>query len=276
MPDNTKYPKARSWILTIPQHHFVPYLPPGVAYIKGQLEEGGEQGYLHWQLVVHYGTQVRRSHVLKTFGPFHVEPTKSEAAEDYVWKDETSVEGTRFQLGTRPFKRNSATDWAVVVSSARNGDLDAIPPDVFVRYYSNLKRIAVENAKPVGIVKRCRVYWGKTGVGKSRKAWEEATIDAYPKDPNTKFWDGYRGQSNVVIDEFRGTINISHLLRWLDRYPLLLEVKGSMVVCKATNVWITSNLHPREWYPGLDDVTVQALLRRLEVTEIKMPFIYFY
>jgi hypothetical protein len=238
------------------------------------LESGKEDGYRHWQLVVHFGTQVRLSQVRKTFGPFHAEPTKSKAAEDYVWKEETSVEGTRFELGSRPFKRNSPTDWAKVLQSARSSEYDDIPPDVFIRYYGNLKRIGVENAKPVGVEKSCVVYWGKTGTGKSRRAWDEATFEAYPKDPNSKFWDGYRGQQNVVIDEFRGTIGISHLLRWLDRYPLLVEVKGSSVVCKASKIWITSNLHPREWYPGLDQETVDALLRRLNVIEIKKPFLY--
>jgi len=90
-------------------------------------------------------------------------------------------------------------------------------------------------------------------------------MDAYPKDPRTKFWDGYRDHSSVVIDEFRGAIDIAHLLRWLDRYPVIVEVKGSSVVLKATDIWITSNIHPREWYPGLDPETFEALMRRLEI-----------
>ena len=54
-----------------------------------------------------------------------------------------------------------------------------------------------------------------------------------PKDPRTKFWDGYRNQENVVIDEFRGAIDIAHILRWFDRYPVIVEVKGSSVVLSA-------------------------------------------
>lgn len=270
--NGVKYPKAKCWILTIPQEHFVPYLPPTIAYIRGQLEKGGHTDYLHWQIVVHCAAQQRLSHIRKLFGPWHAEPTLSKKAEDYVWKEETAVLGTRFELGNRPLKRNSSSDWAKVLSDAKSGQFDDIPPDILIRYYGNLKRISVENAQPVGVEKRCRVYWGQTGTGKSRRAWSEAGMDAYPKDPNSKFWDGYRGQEHVVIDEFRGTISISHLLRWLDRYPLLVEVKGSSVVCKASNVWITSNLHPKDWYQE-DQATIDALLRRLEITEIKKPFI---
>jgi len=65
-------------------------------------------------------------------------------------------------------------------------------------------------------------------------------------DPRSKFWDAYSGHEHVVIDEFRGGIDISHMLRWLDRYPVLVEVKGSSVCLKAGVIWITSNLHPRD------------------------------
>lgn len=120
------------------------------------------------------------------------------------------------------------------------------------------------------------VFWGKTGSGKSRRAWEEAGkktrlltsgLDAYPKDPNTKFWDGYRGHSRVVIDEFRGSISISHILRWFDRYPVIVEIKGSATVFSASTIWITSNISPECWYPEIDEETKQALLRRLNITE---------
>lgn len=113
------------------------------------------------------------------------------------------------------------------------------------------------------------VFWGPTGTGKSRRAWEEATFDAYPKGPTNIWWCGYRGQENVVIDEFRGQIGISHMLRWLDRYPVVVEVKGSSVVLQAKKIWITSNLHPKDWYPELDEETYKALLRRLNIIEFK-------
>jgi len=110
------------------------------------------------------------------------------------------------------------------------------------------------------------VFWGATGTGKSRRAWDEAGLDAYPKDPNTKFWCGYRSHQHVVIDEFRGAISISHLLRWLDRYPVIVEIKGGAHVLAATHFWITSNLDPRQWYPTEDQDTIDALLRRLNIT----------
>lgn len=231
--------------------------------------------------MAHSSRKITLSGCKRLFGESaHIEPSRSEAAEAYVWKEETRIQGTQFELGKKPFHRNRDTDWQTVLDAAKRGNFDIIPPDVQVRCYNQLKRIAADHLQPVAIQRQVAVFWGRTGTGKSRRAWEEAGIDAYPKDPNTKFWCGYRGKfhsiqlshSNlldhlhVVIDEFRGGIAINHLLRWFDRYPVIVEIKGGAVVLKATSIWITSNISPDEWFPDLDDETKAALRRRLRVT----------
>jgi len=117
--------------------------------------------------------------------------------------------------------------------------------------------------RPTGIEKIINVFHGRTGTGKSRRAWEEAGVRVYSKDPRTKWFDGYQGEENIIIDEFRGTVDISHILRWFDRYPVRVECKGSSMPLQATTFWITSNLAPTDWYPDLDSETKSALLRRL-------------
>lgn len=174
-------------------------------------------------------------------------------------------------VGTKPIDRSQAKDWDSIREKAKAGDFDSIPSDIYIRNYNQLKRIHQDHLTPVGIERQVQVYWGPTGVGKSRRAWEEAGIDAYPKDPRSKFWDGYRAHENVVIDEFRGDIDISHILRWFDRYPVIVEVKGSSTILRASRIFITSNIPPREWYPTLDDATFAALERRLNVTYCPLP-----
>jgi len=242
--------------------------------MRGQLEQGENTGYLHWQLVIHTTKPSRLSWIKKTFGEgMHGEPTRSEDAEEYVWKEETRVAGTRFELGKKSLKRNCAADWDEIYALAKSGDFSNIPKDVLIRCYNQFKSIAKDNMKPEAGLKKVIVYWGPTGTGKSHAAWEEAGLDAFPKDPATKFWDGYQGHSNVVIEEFRGEINISHMLRWLDKYPVCVEAKHGACVLKAKNIWITSNLHPSSWYPSLDGVTVNALLRRLDIREKNQVYI---
>nr|WPR18598.1 MAG: hypothetical protein [Chemarfal virus 235] len=259
--------QARYWIATIPESSWSPTLTPGCQYLTGQLERG-EGGYRHWQFVVSFTAKKTLAQVRRIFnGNGHFEPTRSRAAEEYVHKEDTRI-GDPFQFGSKSINRNSKTDWESIRLRATLGQFAEIPADIFIRYYGNLKAIRSDSVQPSSMERSCTVYWGPTATGKSHRAWTEAGYDAYSKDPRTKFWCGYTDQSNIVIDEFRGAIDISHLLRWLDKYPVRVEVKGSSKPLMATKIWITSNLSPMEWYPLLDGPTQEALMRRLTVIKI--------
>jgi hypothetical protein len=259
--------QGRHWLLTIPQHLFMPFLPVGCSFIRGQLEAGNQDGYLHWQVYVVVEKKVRLAGIKSIFGQqSHCELTRSQAARDYVWKEDTRVDGTQFELGRLPHRRNVATDWDTVWESGVTGRIMDVPANIRVVHYRTLRTIAADYATPQPMERRCYVLWGRTGTGKSRDAWAAAGMAAYCKDPRSKFWDGYRGQKHVVFDEFRGAIDVAHILRWCDRYPVNVEIKGSSVPLLAESMWFTSNLHPRDWYPNLDEETLNALLRRLEIT----------
>lgn len=257
-------------MLTIPSDDFqVPTeLPEGILWIKGQLELG-EGGFLHWQICLCTRRKCRAGAVKRQFArTAHVEVTRSAAANEYVWKDDTAFEPEtyRFELGRLPINRNQEKDWERIWDSAKRGALDEIPADVRVRSYKTIRQIEKDHMEPTAMERKVKVFWGPSGLGKSRRAWYEAGITAYPKGPTSIYWDGYQGHENVVIDEFRGEINISHILRWFDRYPVCVECKFGACILQAKNVWITSNLHPRDWYPALDEATRSALLRRLDIT----------
>lgn len=261
--------QARYWICTIPRDDWEPALPDGCSWCIGQ-PEVGETGYRHWQIMLSYPTKKTRRQVKQSIGVqgCHLEPTRSSAAEAYVCKEATR-DGEPFEFGRRVFNRNRKTDWDEVKQLACQGKIDEIPSDIYVRYYRTLMAIAADNEEVVGLEKVVNVYYGKTGTGKSRSAWDEAGSNAYPKDPRSKFWCGYKGQRHVIIDEFRGGIDISHMLRWLDRYPVRVEIKGSSRPLCADKLWITSNLHPEQWYPEIDSSTRDALMRRLILKEFE-------
>lgn len=260
--------QARYWIATVPYQSWEPELPDGASWCVGQGEEG-ESGYRHWQFVVAFPkkitlTAVRR--VLPRTG--HYEPTRSTSAEGYVQKEESRIENTSFEFGEKILNRNCPKDWEKIKQQAISGDLTQIPADVFIRYYGSLRRIAADFGKPDGIEKSIFVFYGPTGTGKSRRAFEEGGNEAYFKCPRSKFWCGYRGQENVIVDEFRGGIDISHILRWCDRYPVRVETKGASEPLRAKSIWFTSNLHPRDWYPDLDPETFRALERRMTIINL--------
>jgi hypothetical protein len=269
-------PQNKIWILTIPVVNFNPQspLPTDVVYIKGQKELGEKTGYYHWQLVAYFSRAVRLKAVTGAFGTgIHAEPTRSQAAEQYVWKDDTAVDGTRFELGSKPIKRNSKTDWEMVWNSAVSGDFSSIPYNIRVNSYNNLQKIAKDNMTCPFIVRKAKLFVGVTGSGKSWRAWQEAGKDAYSKISTTKFWDGYKGQTNVVIDEFYGQIGLSHILTWLDNYPVVIETKGGAMPLQAECYWITSNIPVDKWYPLASSDQLQALKRRLEIVEFNQAFV---
>lgn len=230
----------------------------------------GTGGFKHEQVFFISSSKQSCKSVAKLFKPTigHWELTRSAAAEQYVWKLDSRI-GEQYEFGKRPVKRNSSTDWDTVKANAIRGELDDIPSDIYVRYYRTLCAIAADNSVPSAMVRKCVVYWGATGTGKSRRAWEEAGDQAYCKDPRSKFWCGYKHQTHVIFDEFRGGIDVSHILRWTDRYPVTVEVKGASRPLRAERLWFTSNIHPNQWYPTLDIETIDALLRRFEIVKIE-------
>jgi len=287
MASSTTRRQGIFWLLTVP--HPSPCfdgllerreLPTDVVWIKGQLEQGESTDYLHYQAVAAFSKKKSLAAVKGVFGrTCHAELSRSEAAADYCHKELTRV-GEPFEFGAKPICRNSKPDWESVWTAAKSGDLSSIPPNIRVVSYHALRAIHSDHAVPSAIDRTVTVYYGCTGsgkylkltLGKSHRAWSEAGIGAYSKCPRTKFWDGYQAQVNIVIDEFRGGIDVAHLLRWFDKYPVRLEIKGSSRPSYVERVWITSNLHPESWYPDLDSTTTAALMRRLNIVEMNTPY----
>lgn len=109
-------------------------------------------------------------------------------------------------------------------------------------------------------------YYGKTGTGKSKTAYEESSEDVYTTGKTIKWWEGYDANEHVIIDDFRKDFCCFHeLLKLLDRYPYRVECKGGSRQLLATQMIITSAYHPSKVYEGREDI--QQLIRRID--EIK-------
>lgn len=115
------------------------------------------------------------------------------------------------------------------------------------------------------------VLYGPTGVGKTYSAVNTFGKSDYhlqecPSHKDTKMWfDGYQGQKTLILDDFSGDFcNYRYLLRVLDKYKLKVEVKGGHAWAVWDTVIITTNVHPANWFTGVD---LAPLKRR--ITEIR-------
>ena len=88
--------------------------------------------------------------------------------------------------------------------------------------------------------------------------------DVYYK--SQRAWnDGYCGQKIICIDEFRdGTMAIQDLLQLGSNGYMQLEIKCGNEWAAVEEVVIISNYTPRQCYPFADEVTMEALLRRIQ------------
>tara|TARA_B110001452_G_C15224080_1_gene424293 strand:- start:629 stop:1528 length:900 start_codon:yes stop_codon:yes gene_type:complete len=118
----------------------------------------------------------------------------------------------------------------------------------FFDMYQGHKRRRKEFTAP-----QVHVRWGPTGTNKTRFAFESSDLDdLHMQEPHMGEWfDGFRGQRTVIINEFRGNWKFGMLLTLLDGYPTRVQVKGGSVSWSPTTIYITSPTHPSEWYPSL-------------------------
>lgn len=259
--------RTKSWCLTInnptdDDHREVELLQPLTTYsVFGK--EVGADGTPHIQGFVVMDKVKDFTWMKKRLTRAHLEPMRGtpEEASVYCKKD-----GDFWEAGTLPLPPGVAEKarWDAARDLAVRGDLEAIPADIYVRYYSTLKRIAFDHQPMPSDADNVTGVWiyGPPGVGKSRSA-RERYPNAYLKLCN-KWWDGYTGQEYVIIDDFDHCHTVlSHQLKlWADRYAFSAEQKGSTIRIRPKVICVTSNYRIEDLWS--DQSVVEALKRRFK------------
>lgn len=185
---------------------------------------------------------------------------------EYCKKDEDYYEWGEQRTVARG-RGKQKEDWDHLVELASKGQLDEIRehhPREYALYYRTWGQMRMDNLKTVAERRTCLWVYEKPGIGKSRAAWS-LFPDAYPKMSN-KWWDGYKGQRDVVFDDLGTPMLFDLLKRWSDRYKVIGEVKGSSCALAYKNLIVTSNYSIRQLAmksnPEVDEVTIQAVQRR--------------
>ncbi|AXQ66223.1 MAG: putative viral replication protein [Cressdnaviricota sp.] len=227
--------------------------------------EVGSSGTPHYQGYVEFSTRRTFKSVKADMPRAYLAKRKGSAVQAAAYCKKTNSEQTNeFGEISQPLQ-GKRTDLDKVKELLDRGTAEKEIADShfgsWVRYrksFTAYRLLSVKRDWP------CSIIWitGPSGSGKSRIAHENWP-DAYYKAPG-RWWCGYQGEQVVVLDDFRADdCPYHHLLRWADRYPCLVEIKGATIPLLVHTVVITTCNTPQETYPRLYD---RQLERRISQT----------
>lgn len=228
-------------------------------------KEVGESNTPHLQGYIEVATKRVMKTIKKMVGSrAHLEIARGTAkqASDYCKKDGAFTERGVMSVGSG--HRTDLDDIGRdILSGTSVEDIASSDPGMYVKYHRGLQALANTIPSKKWRDVKVLVYWGPTGSGKTRSAMALEGGDVFKMNTNTNgtlWFDGYRGEKVLLLDDYYGWIKHGELLTLLDGYPYRCQVKGSFTWAQWTTVVITSNKEPKDWYAqGLNP----ALERRL-------------
>jgi len=270
--------RHRCWVFTINNFtdedtEAVHALGEKAAYVSVGSEVGDKEGTPHYQGFVMFGTLKAFKQVQALLPRAWIAPKAKlstfNQAIGYTQKDNTF-----YEAGTRPIdavvkgeqNRERAVRNLQAVMEKRYDDVD---PDVLCCQLRNYEYAAARvkaarKGAPAALEGPLDNYWvyGAAGVGKDTFVNQMAP-DAFLKDPDTRWWDGYDGQEDVIIRDL-GPDHDSRIVKiWADRYPFPAEVKGSTLGdIRPKRMFVTTNYAPDEVYEAPD---LDAVERRFQI-----------
>lgn len=240
----------------------IEFLGDKMVYLVYQ-EEIGESGTHHFQGYCEFTDQVAFNAAKEMLGgaTVHLERRRGTQAQAiaYAKKEDTRIDGPyEFGVPKTQGKRSDLEDFKnEVIGGKRKRDLIDDHYQTLARYprfYDTISALTRPRRSDDGDFK-VTLLIGDTGLGKTRYV-----MDLYADNPDfyvaplnngTMWYDGFDGHSVVLLDDFAGAsshISLGSLLRLLDRYPVSVPTKGSHTWWLPSQVFVTTNILPRDWY----------------------------
>ncbi len=253
-----------------------------IVWFVGQFELGEagafDAGNKHAQCYLVLGKSVRFTAVKRLLPGAHLDVSAGDDDANFAYctKESTRIAGP-YAHGKRPAGQGSRSDIADAVAAIGGGaNLRAyvlVHPGI-IRYWSSFARFQAAGFKHRAAADPPCIYWcwGETGTGKTLWAANKAGDDVHWLAPATQrqWWDGYRQQGTLVIDEYRptgGGLSFFYLLRLFDCRPILTEIKGAFIPFNSHTIILTTPLSPQDTFADHTVGDINQLLRR--ITHIK-------
>ncbi len=184
------------------------------------------------------------------------------------------------QLKWSRISQGYRSDLADVSDAIRQGTtLGALVAEnlaTFIKYHRGIERALEIMRAPEAMLRDVHVYYGLTGSGKTLAVTDRHRDDVFIWGDIGDWFDGYRGESVILCDDVvyipgesgkDGTLagaKLSWWLRFLDRYPMRLKVKGSSCHHNAKAIYLTTNQDPKmDWWLSETKPRSDAFWRRV-------------
>lgn len=263
---------ARAWCFTVnkteelnkwEEYEHTQPVWPNLRYIVWQVEKASKE---HVQGYAEFSKPTRMGSIKKYCDcpAIHLETRKGtrDQARDYCLKEDTRSRGP-FEWGEWTSggqgKRNDLSELAGMIKEGKSIlELAEVNPSGTLRNLRSLReyKFLCDQEKCKSQFRDITVVLitGDTGVGKTHLIFEyclREDISLYKLDEGTNnaiWFDGYESQKAVLLDDYYGWLKYGNFLKFLDRYPFRLPVKGSHGWAAWEYVFITSNKAPQDWY----------------------------
>ncbi len=236
------------------------FVPDQMEYLVYQ-EEVGESGNYHFQGYCEFKNRIRLAAAKELLGgaTVHLEGRRGtqEQAIAYSKKEDTRIDGP-YEFGERRCqgKRVDLEGFKdAVMAGKRKRDLLDDHVGIIARYPKFYDQLTMMNRPKRSEDLVVTLLIGETGLGKTRSVMERFgdRDDFYvaPLNNGTMWYDTFDGHTRVLLDDFSGAashISLCSLLRLLDRYPVLVPTKGSHTWWLPNEVFVTTNIMPKDWY----------------------------
>ena len=222
-----------------------------------------EDGQLHWHCLIQFKNA--RKHPRTSTAHWEVPKSKLEARNYCIEKGPDYSE-----VGTLNIASQNEDEWKGFVEMCKTSTpkelIDSPFSQTYAKYMSFAGVVHNQFANLQILDGELDNYWvyGPAGSGKTKWAWDTFGDNLYVKGCN-KWWDGYHGQDNVLLDDWdpKHDVLVSHLKIWSDRYPFRAECKGSSLMACPKRIIVTSNYSIEQCFPNQEDVA--AIKRRFKI-----------